>query len=544
MSSLKERLKRLTGKSGESPAQASTEADAFETTAAGCQAPSIDAELTDIQVSPTLPVDGSPYSEEPLDGEWSSLGAVLVHSPAGSFIRRRKVYGRSHLHGRYLLSDLYGCAEALSAYHPGKEAGPVQAEKLLFFDTETTGLGLGAGNVPFMVGLGYWDEEGFAVEQMFIRNPAEELAMLDYIRQLMERYPYLVSYNGKSFDWPLLLSRFVMNRMKDGIPEPKHLDFLYSSRSLWKNTLPSCRLGKVEETQLGFGRLDDVPGSMAPTLYFLYLAEKRPSAIAPVFHHNELDIVSLAGLAVLFAQALEGRTDMAGKLPEEQYRLGLWLYKMDKPELSRRIMDSLHQSIQAEAYEREQYQHLLVPLAAYYKQLGAWEEAVGMWEQAISLSRQSGSPTGPSLVPYIELAMYLEHRVKHYEEGLLYAEEALQWAEKREAALRAVIRRKRGRKEGRAGQEWGVEILEAARTSPRDSGSDAVTELTKRVQRLRSKLSKAIEQAEKPQKKRTGSLTKSIDGHETGINLPGRQSGRRSRVRSASVDEPDVMTLF
>jgi uncharacterized protein len=489
MSSLRDKLKRLNvgngGKSaGVTEGAAASSADAVEPK--DTTSPPLDS--TDLhKVSESAGNAEAAFTVEPLDADWSKLDAALVRNAYGSFIRRRRVYPWDHVHGDIRLGDIQGITGELSAFHEGS---PVRAGQLLFFDTETTGLGLGAGNVPFMIGLGFGEAEGFAVEQLFIRNPAEELAMLAYLKPFMEKYPYLVSYNGKSFDWPLLKNRFVMNRMKDGIAEPLHFDFLYPSRSLWKNTLPSCRLGKVEEAQLGFHRVDDVPGSMAPTLYFLYLAEKRPGDIGPVFIHNEYDILSLAGLAVLFAGTLAGYGDPVSKSPEEKYRLGLWLHKMRKEELSQEILTllvaELCMAIPADV------QPLLVPLAGHYKQLGAWEEAVDLWERSIQAVKDSGTRASPPLEPYIELSMYYEHRIKDYMSALMYAEEALAWTEDRISSMEALLRRTgRLRNRNRKAVHEGD-----ARTETTDSisnpASGVMEDLNKRISRLKKKLHRTL----------------------------------------------------
>ena len=113
-----------------------------------------------------------------------------------------------------------------------------------------------------------------------MRNPAEEKAMLEYVLAIMEERDVLVTYNGRAFDWPVMKNRQVLNRIasvsKPGDTEPIHLDFLYAARSLWKNTLESCRLSIIERERLGVERIDDVPGAMAPSLYFRFLQKIRP----------------------------------------------------------------------------------------------------------------------------------------------------------------------------------------------------------------------------------------------------------------------------
>src|SRR5690606_31514066 len=128
-----------------------------------------------------------------------------------------------------------------------------------------------------------YEADGFTVEQMFIRNPSEEAAMLHELRGKLEERDVLISYNGKCFDWPIIKNRYILNRVKDTGEDPYHLDFLYPSRSLWRNTLPSCRLSSVERERLGLSRIGDVPGALAPALYFQYLAEGDPVILEGVF---------------------------------------------------------------------------------------------------------------------------------------------------------------------------------------------------------------------------------------------------------------------
>lgn len=484
MSSLKDRLKRLTGtgsgvSSGE---EASERGSSLERGVSVCGHTS---EL------PSEPSSGDETArgeadEDSLGPDWDAVGAKRVSNEWGSFIRRRILYPPGHRHGRYRLSDLTVCAGELAAFHEG---GTVAQEDLLFFDTETTGLGLGAGNVPFMIGIGFWEPEGFAVEQLFIRSPAEEAAMLAYLRRVLERHPYLVSYNGRSFDWPVLKNRFVLNRMKDGIPEPVQLDFLYPSRSLWRNTLPSCRLGKVEEGRLGFQRKDDIPGSMAPELYFLYLAEKDPRSVEPVFLHNEWDVLSLAGLAVHFARALGGLADTSELEPEERYRLGLWLDKLGKRDLSLEVLEPLTSRDGGSSFGhvRSDCSSYWLAIAAHYKRIGEWERAVLLWQELVLHGKASPSPAGPSLEPYIELSMHFEHRMKDPASALMFAEEALDWALRRRSALRSVLDRP-ARRTGRSYGTGPARLIKGDNSASSDSDIPMVHDLSKRIERLRRKL--------------------------------------------------------
>lgn len=523
MSSLRDRLTRLTGAGtgGKKREEESAAAPDIAGEEAGDTGNSTSA-------SDRIGSAAELFTVESLDEAWSKLDAAMVRTPSGTFIRRRVLYPMDHVHGDIALRDLQEYAQALSAF---RGEGTVRAGDLLFFDTETTGLGLGAGNVPFMIGLGFWEEAGFAVEQLFIRNPAEELAMLTYLKPMLARFPYIVSYNGKSFDWPLLLNRFVMNRMKDGIGQPEHLDFLYPSRSLWRNTLPSCRLGKVEESQLGFNRVDDMPGSMAPTLYFLYLAEKRPSDLAPVFIHNEHDIVSLAGLAVLFGRMLAGQIDPSPKGAEELLRLGFWLHKMGKHELSLRTLELLRsRELQAMGQERE-LDGWVLPLASHYKQLGAWEEAVELWLRAIEAVRQTEKGISPPLEAYVELSMFYEHKRKDYSAALLYAEEAHLWLEARQLRMQAVARRSSRLQERQRKKKW--EGLQPGGREPPAPRTGPEAELCKRIDRLKRKLEK---EAAVPGPTRTAAAASG--------GKPERNQRKEHRRKADPSALDDTLTLF
>ncbi|BFT71643.1 ribonuclease H-like domain-containing protein [Paenibacillus sp. P36] len=383
----------------------------------------------------------APPSVPAADDEWAQIGAHIETSQAGSFVMRRRVYGTDSVHGKYRLRELADCAQQLVCFHDRGAA--VRHDALLFFDTETTGLGVGAGNVPFMVGIGYYTGELFTVEQLLIRNPAEEQAMLVYLQELLDRFTHIVSYNGRTFDWPILKNRYVLNRLTLDDSNLLQLDLLYPSRSLWRNTLPSCRLSKVEESRLGFERVDDVPGSIAPTLYFQYLAEKNPSVLQGVFVHNEHDIVTLAALAIHFSKLLSGEIEPAVPFTnaeaeagentahyadielEELFRTGLWLDKMDRSERAETFFQDLYSRLMNDPKPANSIEHesAILQLAGFYKKKGEYSRAVDLWKRWIHIKNAS---LALQLEPYLELAMYYEHRERNFAQAIFYAEEA--WA--------------------------------------------------------------------------------------------------------------------
>src|SRR3989442_2680248 len=174
-------------------------------------------------------------------------------------------------------------------------------EKWLFLDTETTGLAGGTGTYAFLIGLAWWDAGGLQVEQFFMRDFGEEHSLLQELSQRVAERPVLVTFNGKSFDWPLLESRYTMTR---SIAVPKlaaHLDLLHPARALWKLRLGSVRLVELERhvldaPRLGWHRENDVASALIPQFYFDYLRGGPAEPLAAVVRHNQMDLHRLAAL--------------------------------------------------------------------------------------------------------------------------------------------------------------------------------------------------------------------------------------------------------
>jgi uncharacterized protein len=165
----------------------------------------------------------------------------------------------------------------------------------LFLDTETTGLAGGTGTVPFLVGVAYFDDESLHVEQLFLRQLGQERPLLHRLTELIERSSVMVTYNGKTFDWPLLRTRFVMNQMSLP-PELPHLDLLHCARRVLKRRLGALRLVHLEEHILGLHREHDVEGAEIPLRSLDYLRGGGEGQLLPVIEHNAHDLISLAAI--------------------------------------------------------------------------------------------------------------------------------------------------------------------------------------------------------------------------------------------------------
>jgi uncharacterized protein YprB with RNaseH-like and TPR domain len=178
-------------------------------------------------------------------------------------------------------------------------------ERALFLDTETTGLGGGAGVVAFLIGMAWFDSNRrLHLEQLLVRKLIDERAMLERLRECVEACEVIVTYNGKSFDWPLLLGRCVMNRAPS-LPERPHLDLLHVARRLHKARLGVCRLISLERSVLGFERGPDIAGADVAAHYSHFLRTGDERALEGVVSHNAFDVISMAALVGLYGEPVE-----------------------------------------------------------------------------------------------------------------------------------------------------------------------------------------------------------------------------------------------
>ncbi len=171
--------------------------------------------------------------------------------------------------------------------------GVARRHGALYLDLETLGF---AGVQLFLVGMLHAGAEGFHVHQFLARDYSEEAAVLEVCRPLLEQAECLVTYNGRTFDWPFLTGRYQYH-LRPPPALPQHLDLLPIARRLYRGRLPNCALGTVETHVLGIEREGDVPGSAIPDLYHRAVAEEDPQVLAPVLYHNQVDLLSLACLA-------------------------------------------------------------------------------------------------------------------------------------------------------------------------------------------------------------------------------------------------------
>src|SRR6266481_2484679 len=287
-------------------------------------------------------------------------------------------------------------------------------EKWLFLDTETTGLAGGTGTYAFLIGLAWWDAGALQVEQFFMRDFGDEHAILHEVASRLAERPVLVTFNGKSFDWPLLENRFTMTR---SIPVPRlaaHLDLLHPARALWKLRLGSVRLVELERhvldaARLGWHRQDDVLAALIPQHYFDYLRGGPAEPLAAVVRHNQMDLRGLA--------ALVGKIDALLKSDEGHEVQSLDLFGLSRY-LQRRGESQRAHSACSQAIDlglpKEHDRQARRELALLAKRRGEHDKAAALWHELVKDERNGAEACE-------QLAVYYERRRKDFERALEFA---------------------------------------------------------------------------------------------------------------------------
>ncbi|HLC43490.1 MAG TPA: ribonuclease H-like domain-containing protein [Methylomirabilota bacterium] len=300
--------------------------------------------------------------------------------------------------GSVLEKPLHPLAAAAGS-QSGKE---LRADRLLYVDTETTGLMMGTGTYAFLIGVGFFDDDGFTLRQYFMEDLDQEPALIAAFDELLPRFDGIVAYNGRAFDFPILETRFILSRRR--LPgHIEYLDLLRTSRALWKDHLPDYRLTTIEAEVLGYRReADDLQGWMIPHIYFTWLRQRRPEPIAGVFARNVDDVLSLVALAGWQAALFHDpySFDLA---PPEWSGLGR-LWEPFSWERSRACyQEALNAGLKGELWQR-----LAKRLASIEKRRGNWGEARKFWEECIAADERFDPQ------PWEELAKHYEHRAKEY----------------------------------------------------------------------------------------------------------------------------------
>lgn len=285
-------------------------------------------------------------------------------------------------------------------------------DRLVFFDTETTGLSGGTGTIPFMLGFGFLDGDVFAAKIFTLKELDREEEMLTAVGEFLAARDFAatVTYNGRAFDFPLMESRAILTRCPFPLLARPHLDFLFPARLIWRHTYESRRLGYLGERLLGLSRGDDIDGAEVPVLFNSYLRSGLFSLIEPVIEHNSLDLLGLSALLLLAVRYLDdySRTRDEGEI--------LGLGSIHERNGSEEQAAKLYQTVRESGGRTEVVARAVKRLALMAKRRKLFEQAQELWQDLAA----AGDPGA-----YRELSIHLEHRQGRVTEALALVERGL-----------------------------------------------------------------------------------------------------------------------
>jgi tetratricopeptide (TPR) repeat protein len=298
---------------------------------------------------------------------------------------------------------------------------------LVCLDTETTGLGTAAGTLVFLVGFGLWRGDRFVVSQLLLADQPDERAFLAALAAALPSDAWLVTYNGRGFDWPLLTTRY---RLAGRPPPPHagHLDLLPVARQLWRHRLADARLASVEAGICGVRRSGDLPGELIPERYFGYLRTGRGELLADVLEHNRQDVVSLALMLAELSRRLAGAEGRAHAHPGDLAGLGRAFYRRRRFDEALACYETAIERCRervADGWQApETLDALLAERARVLARLGRRHEAAAVWQ----VVAEHGGPH--AMRAWLQLAKHREHQERDMAAALAAAERAQIFAER------------------------------------------------------------------------------------------------------------------
>jgi len=352
--------------------------------------------------------------EERLPGTMLTMqhGSVFVAETA---VRDDTIHG---LHAFAGLRTVSGSTLSMIAKDADLEFADVS--RAVFLDTETTGLGMGAGTYVFLVGAGYLDGNDFRVKQFFLTGPGHEIAVLLVLSEFLSGFSTVVTFNGKAFDLPLLENRYIRYRQTPPFADPPHIDLLHPARRIWKRRLESCALSSLEAQILGLARThQDVPGWEIPSRYFRYQRSGDSRELEGVFYHNLQDILSLAALTVHVDRVLAN--PVCGLITDAQDFLSLGKAFARGGDTETALL-CFEQALRRPMQPSDRAD-CLIRSATLQKRDRRWDVAVEIWETLVD---EGGEP---ALYGRIELSKYYEHVERDYLAALEHVQAALRVAE-------------------------------------------------------------------------------------------------------------------
>jgi uncharacterized protein YprB with RNaseH-like and TPR domain len=296
----------------------------------------------------------------------------------------------------------------------------IPLSKFAFLDTETSGLSGGTGTYAFLVGVARFIDGEYVLQQFFMRDPAEEPALLEGLAKFLAPCEALVTFNGKSFDAPLLSTRYRLHQIPIPYKDYSHLDLLPLARRLWRDRLESRALKYLEEHVLGLTRSsEEVPGYEVPWLFFDYLRTGDARPLGGVFYHNAMDVVAMAALLAHMNDMLESPYEGKVQHGLDFVALGKLFEDMGHWEDAARLFE---RGLELELDESD-FGVAVKRLSSLQKRRGDMAEAIRLWKDAAGRGH---------LYAFIELAKYFEHKERDMKSAMKWSKSALMRVEKAE----------------------------------------------------------------------------------------------------------------
>jgi uncharacterized protein YprB with RNaseH-like and TPR domain len=276
-------------------------------------------------------------------------------------IEIKQHYNADQQHGKITFA---GCEDILKL----AEFKTADKPRLVCIDTETNGLAGGSGTIAFMAGCLFIENNEFIFYQWLLCNFSAEQAFLTRLEQLIDaRRDVLISYNGKTFDIPLLNTRFALNRRKSNLNQLPHIDLLHWVRRGFASQWANCTLQNTEKNLLGFYRQDDMPGAEAPFIWQEFVTQNHVPRMVKLLEHNRHDILSLAAIASVMSTVMD---------KPEKYDADVcsvvrfWLEKKDINRAKRILLHKTHKD--------DQHKRML---ANIFRREKKWFEALNIWQE-------------------------------------------------------------------------------------------------------------------------------------------------------------------
>ncbi len=341
----------------------------------------------------------------------SKLEGTTSQNSLGEFFYRDQYFTKEYKHGAY---NFFEINEELTIIDGTDIDRTVHIKDCIFIDTETTGLSVSGGTFAFMIGVGFFEQDQFTLRQYFLKEQVHEDAMLLDLLNFIEPFSTIISYNGVSFDLPIIKSRFRYHRIPANIEKKDHIDLLKFARMYFRFQFDDRSLKSIESKVLKFERSEEeIPGYLAPIIYQEYLKTKATDQINGVFYHNAMDIVSLGALIGVINQISLYNESLHDKYETVNFSIAK---QYEKNKIFEKALNTYQSTAEQHNLPDPIRTYCLLAIAKIYKRQSKFDQAIDYWKHALLQENYEAN---------IELAKVYEHKIKNIDTALKYCKKAL-----------------------------------------------------------------------------------------------------------------------